>query len=71
LREGADGVPSDNPTRDDTDRPLEGKDALQLYIARIMSNVDELSQQAEFLEQALENMKRLQDELEAIRKMGV
>jgi hypothetical protein len=50
--------------------PLEGKDALKLYIAKIMSNVDELSQQAEFLEQALENMKRLHDELEAIRKMG-
>ena len=64
-------MPSDNPTRDDTDRSLEGKDALQLYIARIMSNVDELSQQAEFLERALENMKRLQDELEAIRKTGI
>ena len=71
MREGADGMPSDNPSRDDADKPLEGKDALQLYIARIMSNVDELSQQAEFLEQALENMKRLQDELEAIRKTGI
>lgn len=64
-------MPSDNPTRDDTDRPLEGKDALQLYLAKIMSNVDELSRQAELLEQALETARRLQGELAAIRKMGI
>jgi hypothetical protein len=52
---------SNNPPRDETDKPLQGKEALQLYLSQIASNVDELGRQAKLLEQIFADMEQLRN----------
>jgi hypothetical protein len=59
---------SDNPPRGDTDKPLQGNEALQLYLSQIVSNVDELSRQAKLLEQIFADTEQLRDKLSAEKK---